>query len=122
MRWFADECVHAIVVKELRNAGHDVIYAAEIARQTEDSRLAERTRQEGRILLTEDKDFGEIAFRNPSQAVATVLLRWPIQLRRAMWPQLQDAIAQYGDKLARGFTVIDETRVRYRSLDDIASG
>ncbi len=31
MRWLADECVDAALVRRLRGAGHDVIYAAEVA-------------------------------------------------------------------------------------------
>ena len=62
MHWLADECVHSPVVDELRNVGHDVVYAAEVARQTADVLLADEALREQRILLTEDKDFGEIVF------------------------------------------------------------
>ena len=31
MRWLADECVDAALVRRLRGAGYDVIYAAEVA-------------------------------------------------------------------------------------------
>jgi predicted nuclease of predicted toxin-antitoxin system len=63
MRWLADECVHAPVVMGLRSDGHDVIYAAETATQTVDRGLAEEAHRTGRILLTEDRDFGELVFQ-----------------------------------------------------------
>lgn len=114
MRWFADECVHAIVVEELRNAGHDVLYAAEIARQAKDITLATRAQQQGRIFLTEDKDFGEIALLDQFAKQPIVLLRVSPQRRHLKWPRLQEAIAEHGDVLARAFTVIDEAKIRLR--------
>jgi hypothetical protein len=117
VRWFADECVHAPVVQELRNAGHDVVYAAETARQTSDVTLAQQARHEGHILLTEDKDFGEISLIGPVGPRATVLLRFLPARRALKWPQLREAIARHGERLYASFTVIDETRVRIRPIN-----
>jgi predicted nuclease of predicted toxin-antitoxin system len=64
VRWLADECVHSDVVNALRVAGHDVLYAAESARQTADTILIDEAHSRGRILLTEDKDFGDLTFRD----------------------------------------------------------
>jgi predicted nuclease of predicted toxin-antitoxin system len=116
MRWFADECVHAPVVQELRNAGHDVVYAAETARQTSDVTLAQQATHEGRILLTEDKDFGEISFIGPVGPRATVLLRFLPDQRDMKWPHLREAIAKYGEALSTSFAVVDESRVRIRPI------
>ena len=63
MRWLADECVDAALVRRLRGAGHDVIYAAEVASGTTDAQILRRANDEDRLLLTEDKDFGEFVFR-----------------------------------------------------------
>jgi predicted nuclease of predicted toxin-antitoxin system len=116
MRWFADECVHAPVVRELRDAGHDVVYAAEAARQTEDVVLAQQATRDDRILLTEDKDFGEISFIGPVGPRATVLLRFPSARREMKWPRLREAIVKHGERLSKSFTVIDEARIRIRPI------
>ena len=63
MRWLADECVDAALVRRLRTAGHDVIYAAEVASGATDAQILRRANDEDRLLLTEDKDFGELVFR-----------------------------------------------------------
>ena len=63
MRWLADECVDAALVRRLRGAGHDVIYAAEVASGATDAQILRRANDEHRLLLTEDKDFGEFVFR-----------------------------------------------------------
>src|ERR1700731_250302 len=64
MRWLADECVDAALVRRLRGAGHDVIYAAEVAPGATEAQILRRANDEDRLLLTEDKDFREFVFRS----------------------------------------------------------
>ena len=59
MRFLADECCDAALVDVLRRDGHDVLYAIESLRGATDDDLLTRAVSERRILLTEDKDFGE---------------------------------------------------------------
>ncbi|MEI9995733.1 MAG: DUF5615 family PIN-like protein [Rhizomicrobium sp.] len=116
MRWLADECLHAEIVRYLRASGHDVVYAAEVARQTSDRALADQAAADGRILLTEDKDFGEIVFAELRKTLGIVLLRIPPRLWAVKCRRLQDAITSEGDALYARYTVIDETRTRSQPL------
>jgi predicted nuclease of predicted toxin-antitoxin system len=116
MRWLADECVHAPIVANLRTEGHDVVYAAETARQTPDINLADQARRSRRILLTEDKDFGDLAYGKRRPIPGTVLLRFPTEHRSLKWPALKVAIERYGEALYRSFTVIDKSRIRSQPL------
>ena len=75
MRWLADECVAAPLVARLREAGLDVTYMAEIAPAATDPEAIARAHHEGRLLLTEDKDFGELVFRWNWPVPGVVLLR-----------------------------------------------
>ena len=63
MRWLVDECLDAGLVARLREDGHDVIYAAEIAPAASDVALLDLARTQERLLLTEDKDFGDLVIR-----------------------------------------------------------
>jgi predicted nuclease of predicted toxin-antitoxin system len=63
VRWLADECVAAPLVDGLRRQGHDVLYVAECAAGLTDTDVVELARLEGRLLLTEDKDFGDLRAR-----------------------------------------------------------
>ena len=63
VRWLADECVDAGLVVNLRASGHDVVYMAEIAPAANDAEVVRLARAESRLLLTEDKDFGDLVFR-----------------------------------------------------------
>ena len=116
MRWLIDECVHSDIVRDLRLAGHDVKYAAEVFRQTADADLADEALRDGRILITEDKDFGDIAFQKPHAVPGIILLRFPPERRGAKSRCLLDAIGQYEATLHENFTVVEETRVRQRLI------
>jgi predicted nuclease of predicted toxin-antitoxin system len=59
VRWLADECVAAPLVAWLRGAGHDVLYVAEAAAGLSDADVIALALRENRLLLTEDKDFGD---------------------------------------------------------------
>jgi len=63
MRWLGDECVSASLVMALRAAGHDVFYVAETAAGLSDTDVIALASRENRLLLTEDKDFGDLVFR-----------------------------------------------------------
>jgi predicted nuclease of predicted toxin-antitoxin system len=63
VRWLIDESVDAALAVELRNAGHEVIYVAEVDPRANDLDILLRAEREDRLLLTEDKDFGELVFR-----------------------------------------------------------
>ena len=71
MRWLADECIAASLVDFLRRAGHDVLYVAEHASSSDDIEIVERAVREDRLLLTEDKDFGDLIFRGGRMAPGT---------------------------------------------------
>ena len=74
MRLLANENVSATVIQSLRQRGHDVLSAKESMRGESDSAVLLRARQEGRLVVTHDKDFGELAFRNCLPAECGILL------------------------------------------------
>jgi predicted nuclease of predicted toxin-antitoxin system len=63
MRFIVDESAGMAVVDYLRAADHDVLAVAEVMPRADDSRILSRALSEGRILITNDKDFGELVFR-----------------------------------------------------------
>lgn len=63
MKFLVDECADEQLVEHLRANGHDVLYVMETMRGATDDVILNRAYQEQRILLTEDKDFGELVFR-----------------------------------------------------------
>lgn len=62
MRFLADENCDFAIVRALRSATHDVLAISEFQQRSIDQQLMEFAFTENRILLTEDKDFGWLAF------------------------------------------------------------
>ncbi len=61
MKFLLDTCVWGGACNELRGAGHNVIWAGDWPDDPGDDEILERAHAEGRILVTLDKDFGELA-------------------------------------------------------------
>ena len=116
MRWLSDECVDAGLISRLRGAGHDVVYIAEVASGATDVEVIRRAHNEGRLLLTEDKDFGELVFRRRAAVPGLVLLRIFSERRLVKWMRLEAAVEQFGDRLFGRYVVIEEGRFRSRPL------
>ena len=62
MRFLADESCDFAVVRALRKEGHDVLAVGEFQQRSVDSELMKLALAESRVLPTEDKDFGWLAF------------------------------------------------------------
>lgn len=77
MRFLADECCDAAVIRALRNAGHDVLAMSESQSATVDHDLMERALEQRRILLTEDKDFGWLVYAGHMESPGVILIRFP---------------------------------------------
>ena len=116
MRWLVDECVDDQLVERLRAAGHDVTYVLEITPLASDTEVIGRADTENRLLLTEDKDFGELVFHQARRVPGIVLLRIDPSVRSLKWPRIQAAFATFGASLVGRYTVIEETRIRSRPL------
>jgi len=116
VRWLADECVAAPVVAFLRAIGHDVLYLAEGAAGLSDLDVIGLAFQERRILLTEDKDFGDLVFRRQQPVPGVVLMRIDSEDLALKTTRLVAAIERYGAGLFGRYMVIEDRRLRSRSL------
>lgn len=74
MRILVNENMAGSVVQALRDRGHDVLAAKESMRGEEDVTILARAQVESRLVVTQDKDFGELAFRSGLPAECGILL------------------------------------------------
>ena len=77
MRWLIDECVDAALVALLRESGHDAVYMSDVAPRATDVEVMNRAHRESRLLLTEDKDFGQLAYAGGHGTAGVILIRFP---------------------------------------------
>ena len=116
MRFLADECCDTGLVASLREDGHDVFYVLESKAGVSDDAVLLEAYNEGRILLTEDKDFGEFVYRFKKPSKGIILIRMNISERRMKWPRLKKLIENYEERLPGHFVVIDSHKFRFRPL------
>jgi predicted nuclease of predicted toxin-antitoxin system len=75
LKLLADESVDCEIVDRLRQDGHTIIYVAEAMPGAVDEQVLNRANQEPAVLVTADKDFGELVFRQKLASHGVVLLR-----------------------------------------------
>ncbi|MBI4337620.1 MAG: DUF5615 family PIN-like protein [Chloroflexi bacterium] len=114
MRFLADESCDFAVVRALRSAGHEVVAVAEIAPRSEDTEVIELAAREGRLLLTEDKDFGQLVYAHPHPNAGVILLRFPARAHSRLPEVVVDLVGKRADQLVGHFVVVGPGRVRIR--------
>jgi len=100
----------------LRGAGYDVAAVAEISAALTDNAVLEVARSEARVLLTEDKDFGVLAFAGGQQSAGVVLIRFPAGARSQLHQALVSVVAEIGERMNGSFVVVEPGRARVSKL------
>ena len=114
MRFLADESVDAPIIEMLRANGHDVDSVAELVPSTPDDVVFDRANHGGALLLTGDKDFGEIVFRLHRISLGVILIRLSGLSAPSKARIVAEAIRTHGEEMKHAFTVISPGMVRIR--------
>jgi predicted nuclease of predicted toxin-antitoxin system len=101
MNFLADESVDRQIVDRLRQENHRVGYVAEMAPGIPDDAVLDLANREGALLLTADKDFGELVFRQHLLAPGVVLIRLAGLSPTNKAAIVASAIAQHAAELPR---------------------
>jgi predicted nuclease of predicted toxin-antitoxin system len=112
VEFVADESCAGPVIRALRAAGHDVIAIAESAAGTADEAVIEQALEHGRVLLTEDRDFGELVYARRRSSGGVVFIKFESRARRAKPAAVVEAVEKLAARLRNGFTVVEPGRVR----------
>lgn len=116
MRFLADENVASIVVARLRAAGLDVVAIAETVAGASDDEVLALAVADKRILITEDRDFGELVVRQRMAVGGVVLLELDPLSNEAVAARVTEVVCAQSAKLAGNLVVIEPGRVRIRPL------
>lgn len=112
MRFLADECCDFSVVEALRTAGYDVLCVSEIKPRADDTEVIKRAGLDKRILLTEDKDFGQLVYAHGHSITGVILLRFPSYARKTIAEDVVTLVTRQGKKLIGCFTTVQPGQVR----------
>jgi predicted nuclease of predicted toxin-antitoxin system len=110
----ADEGVDRQIVDRLRSDGHEVYYVAEMEPGISDLAVLDIAAKHGAVLVTSDKDFGELSYRQGRSASGIILLRLAELNPDARAALVSDAVSGHEAELADAFTVISPGVLRIR--------
>lgn len=116
MRFLADESCDFAVVRILREAGHDVATVRDLARGATDNVVIDLAARENRILLTEDKDFGQLVYVHAAvyetNRPGVIFIRFPGSARQALAGAILQLVAMGEEKIKGRFIVVQPGRIR----------
>jgi predicted nuclease of predicted toxin-antitoxin system len=117
MRFLADENFPLDAVEALRQNGHDVAWIRNDSPGIADPQVLERAQAEDRIVLTFDKDFGELAFREKLPATTGIIL---FRIKAPSSAVIAEKVARsiaFRDDWYGHFSVVEDDKIRMRELD-----
>jgi predicted nuclease of predicted toxin-antitoxin system len=97
--FLADECFSGLILRALQAAGFDVVRSIDIMPGADDRAVLELAVREGRVLLTEDTDFGELTMRLGLPAVGIVRVELMALNRAARTERTIAALRQLGEQV-----------------------
>ncbi len=116
MQFLADESCDAIIVLKLRELGYNVAYIAELTPGIEDDEILQKALKEERLLLTEDRDFCELVFRDEQPTYGIILVRIPAKNRLRKKDRIETLVNDYSEQLAGAMITLTIANIRIRSL------
>jgi predicted nuclease of predicted toxin-antitoxin system len=112
VRYLADENIPLAAVERLRAEGIDIASVAKLLAGQTDARVLEEANRDGRIVITFDKDFAELVFRDGRDVVAGVIL---LRVRPRSASEIAATLASLltsGRDWQGHFSVVDDRHIR----------
>ncbi|MGH7493147.1 MAG: DUF5615 family PIN-like protein [bacterium] len=115
MNILADEGVDKPIVEQLRQDGHDVLYVAEMEPSISDDLVLQRANEHHALLVTLDKDYGELVYRRGLVHLGVILIRLEGLSPEAKARIVSKALVERAVEMHNAFSVISPGMVRIRS-------
>jgi predicted nuclease of predicted toxin-antitoxin system len=116
VKFLVDAHIGNLIIEFLEHANHDVLRASSFPPKTSDARILQIAAAEGRVVMTSDKDFGELVFRLQQPTFGVVLLRIDVPheadrlaVLEHFWPAIESAVPGH-------FVVVTSKMVRKSPL------
>ncbi len=114
MKCVADESVDAGIVQVSRQAGHEVMLIAEMAPSMTDAGVLALANDSSAPLVTADKDFGELVFRQRRAHAGVLLIRLYGLEESAKAALVVSQVSSHGPELPGAFSVLTQDALRIR--------
>jgi len=116
LKFLIDESAGKKLYKFLLEKEFDTKFVTDAISRATDKEVLELAEKEGRILITNDKDFGELIFRSRKPSSGVILLRLKIDLPQKRQEYTLNLIETLSERLKLSFVVVTEGKVRVRKL------
>jgi predicted nuclease of predicted toxin-antitoxin system len=116
MRYLADENIEYPIIPILRENKVDILAVRDIMKGATDSEIIEFALRNKLLIITSDKDFGELTFRLKRPSCGIILLRYPEADCIEKAEILLAAIKKLSDDALNKFIVIDKFKIRIRGM------
>jgi predicted nuclease of predicted toxin-antitoxin system len=116
MKLLIDESVDQAIIDRLINYGYNVLSIADVEPGITDTEVIQRANELSTLLVTLDKDFGELVFhRSAGVSAGVVLIRLSGLSAQRKAEIVIEAFRKYGSRFVQNFSVIGPGRVRIQS-------
>jgi predicted nuclease of predicted toxin-antitoxin system len=118
VHFLVDECISRRIVEQLRAKGHDVVWVAEARAGEPDATILKSSWDASQVLITEDRDFGELAvrFARPARGIVIIATSQFGGNPDRTAEDVARRLTNLGDALIGKLTVLEPGRVRQRDL------
>jgi predicted nuclease of predicted toxin-antitoxin system len=118
MKFLTDVGASRTTAEELRSHGHDVLHLSEVGlHRLPDDEILTRAREEGRIVITFDLDFGDLLAAGGYSLPSVILFRLHNPAPLSVNSKLLEIISERGEDLERGaIVIVEDQRYRLRRL------
>lgn len=114
MKLLLNENLGRSAAEALRRQGHDVIWIGDDFSGTQDQAVLAKAKSEGRILVTKDKDFGELAFKSGEAHDGIILLRLEDEAPANAVRVIEGILARIANRKPPFFIVASDSEFRIR--------
>lgn len=115
MKFLVDVGVSKKVEKWLKEKGYDVKAVRDINPKAKDSEILHIAVREGRIVITMDKDFGELVYNSGEKHSGVLLLRLEDANGEQKVEIIKKILREYADKIETKFCVFQDGRLRIKN-------
>lgn len=119
IRFIGDVNLERPIVDYLLGSGYNVKWIPDLDCRMVDEKLLELANREKRILVTNDKDFGELTFRQKKVSTGIILLRVKGESAKDKVRLLQKLLLAHGNRLRGYFTVVTRKKIRFIPMEEI---
>ena len=117
IKFLADVNIEKDLVDFIKNSGYDTLWMPDYNRRLNDEELLKIANKEKRVLITNDKDFGELVFLQKKLSAGIILIRVRNQDVKQKLNVLKKLLNYYPEKIKNHFIVLTEKRIRIKMLE-----